>query len=134
MTKLLSFKYTILLAFAFINSPSVVASGSNEMQGIILDRTITLSGHAFYKSFSAHWLAANLSQPTNLVVREKPSARWGNLIIISSQDQVLYRTSLRPGKQLKQNMIKEAATSVSQNIFNRLLVNHTSPDMAPIGY
>lgn len=134
MTKLLSFKYTILLVFAFMNSPYVVASGSNEMRGIILDRTITLSGHAFYKSFSAHWLAANLSQPTNLVIREKPSARWGNLIIISSQGQVLYRTSIRPGKKLKQKMIMEATSTVSQKIFNRLLANNASQDMAPTGY
>ena len=134
MTMHLAVKHILLLVFTIITSPTFASGGSHDIQGLILDRTITLDGHSFYKKFSAHWLATNLTQPYNLVVSEKPSARWGSLIIISSQDQVLYRTSLRPGKQLKQNMIKEAATSVSQNIFNRLLVNNTSQDMAPIGY
>jgi curli production assembly/transport component CsgE len=134
MTRLLPLKQFIFFGFIFINSPSFASNGLGDIQGLILDRTITLSGHTFYQRFSAHWLAKNLTQPFNLTIIEKPSARWGNLIIISSQNQVLYRTSIRPGKQLKQNIIKQAASTVSQNIFNRLIVKSTSQDMAQTGY
>jgi len=134
MTQHLSFKQFVFLAFAFISNTSFASNRLGEIQGLILDRTITVSGHAFYQRFSAHWLAANMTQPFNLEITEKPSARWGNLIIISSQNQVLYRTSIRPGKQLKQNIIKQAASTVSQNIFNRLIIKSTSQDMAQTGY
>jgi len=134
MTKLGILKNFIFFIFVGISSHAYVLAGENEIHGLILDRTITLPGHGFYKKFSAHWLAANLSQSGNIVVVEKPSARWGNLILISSKDQVLYRTSIRPGKQLKTNLIKEAVSSVSQKIFNRLLVKRTSQDMSASGY
>ena len=134
MRNYFTFKQLLFLLLAFSGSPSLAAAGINEINGLIINRTISLSGHAFYKKFSAHWLVTNLAQPYNLIVSEKPSARWGNLIIISSQHQVLYRTSIRPGKQLKQNTIKEAASTVSQNILNRLLVKNSSQDIAPVGY
>ena len=134
MTKLRPLKYFVFFIFIYISSHTYVFAGENEIHGLILDRTITLPGHGFYKKFSAHWLAANLSQAGNIVVIEKPSARWGNLILISSEDQVLYRTSIRPGKQLKINLIKEAVSSVSQKILNHLLAKNSSQDMAEIGY
>lgn len=131
MTSRLPFKHFIFLALIFISSPSYA---ENEIQGLILDRTITLSGNSFYKKFSSHWLVANISQPFNLTITEIPSARWGNLISISSQEKVFFRTSLRPGKILKNSIIKEAAASVSQNIFNHLLSKSSSHDMTSSGY
>ncbi|MDH5601000.1 MAG: curli production assembly/transport protein CsgE [Gammaproteobacteria bacterium] len=134
MTMHLPVRHLMLLVFTVFISPTFASGGSLDIKGLILDRTITLDGHSFYKKFSAHWLATNLSQPHNLIVTEKPSARWGNLIIISSQGQMLYRTSIRPGKQLKKNKVYEAAITVSQNIVNRLIVKNTSQDIAPTGY
>jgi curli production assembly/transport component CsgE len=134
MTSALSFKNLALLSIIFIHAPSYASNKSNEIQGLILDRTVTLSGHSFYKKFSAHWLAANLSQPSNIVLTETPSARWGNLIVISSQNKILYRTSIRPGKPFNNSIIKEAASTVSQNVFNNLLSKNDSNDMSSSGY
>lgn len=127
-------KQFIFLAFTFISAPSFASNEIREIQGLILDRTITLSGNSFYKKFSAHWLVTNFSQPYNLIVTESPSARWGNLISISSRNKVLYKTSMRPGKLFNNSRIKEAASSVSQNMLNHFLSKKSSHDMTSSGY
>lgn len=127
-------KRLIFLFLIFVTPASLTYADDIEINGLILDRTITLSGHDFYKKFSSLWLATNMSQSANLVVTEKPSARWGSLIMISSQQKMLYRTAIRPGKPLKDSDIKYAASTVSQSIFNQLFSKHNSQDMDPVGY
>jgi len=117
-----------------MTSPAFASDGRHDSQKQRLERTITLDGHSFYKKFSAHWLATNLTQPFNIVIEEKPSALWGNLVIISSQGKLLFRSSLRPGKPVKQSMITEATSTVSQNIVNYLFAKNSSQDMATVGY
>lgn len=134
MVNYFSYRKLAFLVLLIISPSSFAENELNEIRGLVLDRTITLSGHAFYKRFSAHWLAANLSQPQNLVITETPSARWGNIVTINSQNTLLFRTSIRPGKQIKKNTINKAAATVSQNIINRLLARNTSQDMAAVGY
>lgn len=51
------------------------ASEEDEMLGFIIDDTISHIGHDFYYSFSER-LRATSPMDFNLVVRERPSARW----------------------------------------------------------
>ena len=133
MTKILF--VPLLLSLLFLaNSTTSAANELNDINGLILDRTITRSGHDFYQQFTTLWQAANFSQKTNLVISEKPSARWGSSIVISSLDSVLYRTSIRPGKQLPENLIQQSVAAVSQNILTLLLSRRSSRDMALSGY
>lgn len=134
MTRILFFTQLLLSMFLLVNTTTSVANESTEINGLILDRTITQSGHDFYQQFSAHWLAANFSQKTNLVISEKPSARWGSSIVISSLNYVLFRTSIRPGRQLPANLIQQSAATVSKNILTRVLGRRGSRDMALTGY
>jgi curli production assembly/transport component CsgE len=57
------------------------AAEEDEMLGFIVDDTISHIGHDFYYSFSER-LRATSPMDFNLVVRERPSARWGSLVTL----------------------------------------------------
>ena len=69
------------------------AGAEDEMQGFIVDNTISHIGHDFYYYF-ADRLRATSRLDFNLVVRERPDARWGSLVTVEFEREVVYRLSL----------------------------------------
>ena len=65
------------------------AAEEDEMLGFIVDDTISHIGHEFYYSFSER-LRATSPMDFNLVVRERPSARWGSLVTVEYQQRLVY--------------------------------------------
>jgi hypothetical protein len=71
------------------------AGAEDEMQGFIVDNTISHIGHDFYYYF-ADRLRATSRLDFNLVVRERPDARWGSLVTVEFEREVVYRRFLPP--------------------------------------
>ncbi|MCY1202345.1 Curli production assembly/transport component CsgE [compost metagenome] len=67
----------------------------DEFMGFIIDYTISHIGHDFYRSFSER-LRDTSKLDFNLVVRERPDARWGSLVWVEYEQRVLYRQFLPP--------------------------------------
>ncbi|WP_271412289.1 curli production assembly/transport protein CsgE [Pseudomonas sp. Q1-7] len=67
----------------------------NEIMGFIVDYTISHIGHDFYRYFSER-LRDTSKLDFNLVVRERPDARWGSLVWVEYEQRVLYRQFLPP--------------------------------------
>jgi hypothetical protein len=65
------------------------------MKGFIVDNTISHIGHDFYYYF-ADRLRATSRLDFNLVVRERPDARWGSLVTVEFEREVVYRRFLPP--------------------------------------
>ncbi|MDH0649931.1 curli production assembly/transport protein CsgE [Pseudomonas sp. GD03858] len=96
------------------------AGQEDEMMGFIVDNTISHIGHDFYSAFSDR-LHATSRLDFNLVVRERPDARWGSLVTVEYEREVLYRRFLPPSTtQLKDEAIA-AADLVRQQIIQRKL-------------
>lgn len=77
------------------------ADAEDEMKGFIVDNTISHIGHDFYNGFTDR-LRATSRLDFNLVVRERPDARWGSLVTVEYEREVLYRRFLPPNTtQLK---------------------------------
>src|SRR5690606_14224541 len=73
----------------------------DEFYGFIVDRSISHIGHDFYRYFSER-LRDTSKLDFNLVVQERPSARWGSLVWVEYEGQTLYRRFLPPNSaQLK---------------------------------
>ena len=66
-----------------------IASEEDEMMGFIVDDTISHIGHDFYYSFSER-LRDTSRMDFNLVVRERPDARWGSLVTVEYQQRYSY--------------------------------------------
>ena len=118
MTRLAALCLGLLLAAGV---PGVAhADAEDEMQGFIVDNTISHIGHDFYYYF-ADRLRATSRLDFNLVVRERPDARWGSLVTVEFERDVLYRRFLPPNvTQLKEEAIA-AADLVRQEVVQRKL-------------
>ena len=92
----------------------------DEMMGFIVDYTISHIGHDFYNSF-AERLRATSRLDFNLVVREKPDARWGSLVTVEYQQRLIYRRFLPPNTVELKAAAYEAADLVKAQIIQRKL-------------
>ena len=96
------------------------AGAEDEMMGFIVDYTISHIGHDFYYSF-AERLRATSRLDFNLVVREKPDARWGSLVSVEYQQRVVYRRFLPPNTAELKAVAYEAADLVKAQVIQRKL-------------
>ena len=103
----------MLLLYVFISCS--VNANEAELQGFIVDNTITRTGHEFYRKFSEH-LNNTSELDFNLVVKERPSARWGVLVWVEQDNNVLYRQFLQPNMADMQRTAYTAADMVLQEI------------------
>ncbi|WDY60111.1 curli production assembly/transport protein CsgE [Pseudomonas sp. PSKL.D1] len=111
----------LCLSFVMAALPSLIrAAAEEEMMGFIVDNTISHIGHSFYNDFTDR-LRATSRLDFNLVVRERPDARWGSLVTVEYEREVLYRRFLPPNvTELKEEAVT-AADSVKQQIIQRKL-------------
>ncbi|MGE1176684.1 curli production assembly/transport protein CsgE [Pseudomonas sp. BW7P1] len=96
------------------------ASEEDEMMGFIVDDTISHIGHDFYYSFSER-LRDTSRMDFNLVVRERPDARWGSLVTVEYQQRLVYRRFLPPNTVELKDEAYEAADSVRLEVVRRKL-------------
>lgn len=106
-------------------------ASEDELRGFIIDNTISRIGHEFYRHLSNRLLDTS-ALDFNLVVRERPSARWGSLIWVEHENQTLYRNFLQPNIAELKPLAEAAADQIKENIarqkIERLLQDST--DMA----
>ena len=106
---------SLVLAMSFAQ-----AAEEDEMLGFIVDDTISHIGHEFYYSFSER-LRAISPMDFNLVVRERPSARWGSLVTVEYQQRLVYRRFLPPNTVDLKDDAYNAADWVRGQIVQRKL-------------
>jgi len=110
-----------LMALMLMLAASCTWAGEeDEMLGFIIDDTISHIGHDFYYSFSER-LRATSPMDFNLVVRERPSARWGSLVTVEFQQRLVYRRFLPPNTTELKDAAYEAADQVRMQIVQRKL-------------
>lgn len=67
-----------------------------EISGIIMDKTITVKGHQFSRHFSDRLHLVAPENTENLIIFERPSPRWGNLIWVEHNNTRLYSVFWNP--------------------------------------
>ncbi|BAN50718.1 curli production assembly/transport protein CsgE [Metapseudomonas resinovorans] len=95
-------------------------AGEDEIMGFIVDSTISHIGREFYRSFSDR-LRDTSKLDFNLVVRERPDARWGSLVWVEYERNVVYRQFLRPNTSQLQDEARAAADLVLEAIAQQKL-------------
>lgn len=89
-----------------------------ELQGFIINNTISRSGQEFYRKFCER-LNDTSTLDFNLAVKERPSARWGVLVWVEQDNQPLYRRFLQPNVSDMEQTAYDAADFVLQEINRR---------------
>jgi curli production assembly/transport component CsgE len=109
-------------ACSLLLAVNVAHAADDEMMGFIVDNSVSHIGHTFYNAFSDR-LRATSRLDFNLVVRERPSARWGSLIWVEYEQRVLYRRFIAPNTAQLQAVAYEAADLVRAQIVQRKLLD-----------
>lgn len=98
------------------------AQSEAELSGLIIDNAITRFGHDFHR-----YLSFALQDATDLggdlVVRERPSARWGSLVWVEQGQRIVYRRFLQPNVAEIESIASEAARLIQEEISRNKLQN-----------
>ncbi len=83
----------------------------DEIDGLIIDHTMTRIGSMFYSEFSQQMNDAQENLRENLTITEKTTAKFGTIITVWHLRKVVFRTSLSP--KMKESE-EQAAAAVKQ--------------------
>lgn len=120
-----------LCLLLFLYSAPALCADEDELRGFIIDNTISRIGHEFYRYFSDR-LRDTSALDFNLVVRERPSARWGSLVWIEHENQTIYRRFLQPNTAELKPLAEQAADQIKDRIA-RQKIERLLQDSSDIG-
>lgn len=110
---MLVIRLTAAIAFA-LAAPPVLAAPTDQLNGAVTDQTITVAGQEFYKNFCAFWHDQPLNEMFALAVRELPSARRGNQIVVDYAGRTIFQAVL-PANRSNIRPLSERAAEVTHN-------------------
>ncbi|CAE6890333.1 Curli production assembly/transport component CsgE [Pseudomonas marincola] len=109
-----------LVLMCLLAANAVAKNQEDEIKGFVVDQTISRIGHEFYQHFTDR-LRDTSPMDFNLVVVERPSARWGSLIWVEFERRMLYRSFLQPNTSQLQETAYQAADFVQEGIARQKL-------------
>lgn len=101
---------------------SAQARSEAELSGLIIDNTISRFGHDFHRYLSFQLQDAEELE-NDLVVRERPSARWGSLVWVEYGPRTVYRRFLQPNMTEIEAIAEDAARVILADISRSKLQN-----------
>lgn len=109
-----------LVLMCLLAANAIAKNQEDEIKGFVVDQTISRIGHEFYQHFTDR-LRDTSPMDFNLVVVERPSARWGSLIWVEFERRMLYRSFLQPNTSQLQETAYQAADFVQEGIARQKL-------------
>lgn len=88
----------------------------DEVNGLILDRTMTRLGDDFYFFFAQFLNEHHADLTENLTIKERPTALSGSIISVYHSRNIIYRTSLSPGRYQAKLKAKQAVREVGRYV------------------
>lgn len=108
-----------------------------QASGFVVDRTVTNFGAEFVRQFSQAWRELPGTAEFDVTIVERPSARYGSLVMVEHDNRPVVRAFLYAGRAGTVGPIavaaaQYAARQLSDNALAGLLLQ--DPDLAPNGY
>lgn len=104
------------------------SSPSSELTGVLVDRTITMAGKTFYRSFSQRAMGNMIIGNATIIIQERPDARWGSQLWIMQGNQMYFRTQLSPRISEADRAAEEAVQTVEEALLRQQLSSALSSD------
>ena len=108
-------RFIIFIGVFILSASCKSANIEDEISGFVIDQTVTRIGHDFARYMSDYRHANNLGD-YNLTVRERPSARWGNLIWVTRNHDTVFRQFVQPSTTNIRELAENAANQIDQKI------------------
>ncbi|MCF7500005.1 curli production assembly/transport protein CsgE [Pseudoalteromonas sp. L1] len=128
-TQLLIRIYCIFLAFSCFTSQAKEL----EIDGLVLDRSISRFGHQFYFEFANLWRDLPSTAGFNIEIKETVLPRAGTRLVLRMNNQIVYVTYLGRRLEPLDERVKQAMYSV-MDAMARSQMQQSSPDMAKNGW
>lgn len=124
---------TLSLLFLTIFSPLSQSTEELEIDGLVLDRSISRFGHQFYFEFSNLWRDLPSTAGFNIEIKETVLPRAGTKLTLIMNNQIVYVGYL--GRRLEpiDERVEHALYSV-MDAMARSNLHKASPDMAKNGW
>jgi len=116
-----------------ISTTTLGANDELEIDGLVLDRSISRFGHQFYSEFSNYWRDLPSTNGFNIEIKETVLPRAGTKLTLLMNNQIVYITYL--GRRLEpiDKRVEQALYSVMDAIA-RTNLHKATPDMAKNGW
>ncbi|WP_445001026.1 CsgE family curli-type amyloid fiber assembly protein [Halomonas mongoliensis] len=100
--------------------------------GVLIDRTITMTGKTFFRQFSQLSLERPIIGDVNLTIHERPSARWGSQIWITQGNRVVFEATMPPRLSDIDAYVDVAIEQVEELIIRQTIIEalDNDPDLA----
>ena len=91
------------------------------LRGVVVNRTVTVQGHDFYRFFSMAWHDIDIENQYSISVHERPSARWGSEVWVEYRRDRVFHIFLPPARSRTKEISKQAAHIAYEQIENNEL-------------
>jgi len=108
---------------------AVRSSADLEVDGLVVDETITKIGRDFYDVFHRQWEAPPSAKNYTILIKERPTRGNGALIQVTLNDELLFEQQLMP----RYDTIEETATYVAEGLFDYLVRNQLQQQLEAEG-
>lgn len=106
---------------------------AEQLEGLILDATVTPRGRDFFRAFVDAWRLLDARTRYTVTLRELPSPRQGSIVSVEFRGRPLLRSALSPNRAVSAEQsaqfARTAYDAVLEHEAERLLFR--SPDLAP---
>ncbi|MBS9404256.1 hypothetical protein KG088_11495 [Halomonas sp. TRM85114] len=106
--------------------------GEPGIQGVLIDRTVTMTGKTFFRQFGKLSLEHPVIREANLAIYERPSARWGSQIWIMLDNKVIFEATMPPRLSDIDQYVKVAIEQVEEMVIRETILQalDNDPDLA----
>lgn len=125
----------ILFSFLYFSTYSIQLKSAEELEidGLVLDRSISRFGHQFYFQFSNLWRDLPSTAGFNIEIKETVLPRAGTQLALVMNNQTIYITYLGRRLEPLDDRVEQALYSV-MDAMARSNLHQASPDMAKNGW
>jgi len=88
------------------------------LSGIVVNRTVTVLGNDFYRSFARTWREEDGDNRYSIAVYERPTARFGSEIWVQYRQARVFHMFLSPARQAAEDIGQKAAKIVYETVVN----------------
>lgn len=91
-----------------------------EVDGMVLDETISKIGRDFYSVFYQYWEAPEKAYNYTISISEQPSPSLGTIVTVEVNDTPVYRSRLQPRYEIIEQASKQAVRNTHHYVKNNM--------------
>ncbi|RNI27208.1 hypothetical protein EFA69_13685 [Rufibacter immobilis] len=112
-----------------LNEQRLKTSADLEIDGLVMDETVTKIGRTFYDVFHMQWEAPQGVRNFTIVVKEKPARGNGAIVSVAVNDENIFEYQLQP----RQEVIEEVASYVVALVTEHLMKDQLAKQLEAEG-